>query len=474
MKKLLVVPCLVMAVSAGGSMVSMAAGGWVQESGTWAYYNNSGDKAADVLKKSGNNWYYLDSEGRMVKDRLVEVNGDFYYMNSSGAAVTNEWRSVPNDSPSDGEPDEWWYYFQGNGKAVKKPSGASGVKLISISSKAGTNRYIFDENGRMMSGWISENGEMISDEDAWKSGVYYAGEPDDGKVATGWKYLTAVNDEDTNRNGDGYWFYFKSNGKKTADTDSKTINGKKYRFNEYGAAQFDWHVATGSNATPGNAVNRYYNEEDKTWLATGWFRAVPGENVDAEAYNNDEAHWFYADKKGDVVKAQIKTINGHKYGFDLNGKMLHGLYRISFEDNGSTIASAEKIENEADIPESSEEGVYVYYFGDSPKEGAMKTGEATLEIDGEKYQYRFRKSGSYKGAGADGMEENAIYVMGRKLKADKDSKCEAVTYKGEQYLVNTSGKIMKNAKNTKDADDVYYCTDKKGIITYKGAEKYKK
>ena len=136
-------------------MVSMAAGGWVQESGTWAYYNNSGDKAADVLKKSGNNWYYLDSEGKMVKDRLVEVNGDFYYMNSSGAAVTNEWRSVPNDSPSDGEPDEWWYYFQGNGKAVKKPSGASGVKLISISSKAGTNRYIFDENGRMMSGWIS-------------------------------------------------------------------------------------------------------------------------------------------------------------------------------------------------------------------------------------------------------------------------------------------------------------------------------
>ena len=106
MKKLLVVPCLVMAVSAGGSMVSMAAGGWVQESGTWAYYNNSGDKAADVLKKSGNNWYYLDSEGKMVKDRLVEVNGDFYYMNSSGAAVTNEWRSVPNDSPSDGEPDE--------------------------------------------------------------------------------------------------------------------------------------------------------------------------------------------------------------------------------------------------------------------------------------------------------------------------------------------------------------------------------
>lgn len=74
----------------------------------------------------------------------------------------------------------------------------------------------------------------------------------------------------------------------------------------------------------------------------------------------------------------------------------------------------------------------------------------------------------------DGIEDNAIYVMGRKLKAEKDSKYEAVTYQDEQYLVNTSGKIMKNAKNLKDADDVYYCTDKKGVITYRGTEKHKK
>ena len=104
----------------------------------------------------------------------------------------------------------------------------------------------------------------------------------------------------------------------------------------------------------------------------------------------------------------------------------------------------------------------------------MTTGNAAITIDGETYQYRFKKSGNYKGAGADGIEDNAIYVMGKRLKAEKDSKYDAVTYNGDQYLINTSGKIMKNAKNQKDADDVYYCTDKKGVIIYKGTEKYKK
>ena len=59
--------------------------------------------------------------------------------------------------------------------------------------------------------------------------------------------------------------------------------------------------------------------------------------MDAEAHNNDEVHWFYADKKGDLTKAQIKAVNGQKYGFDVNGKMLHGLYKITFADDKKTI-----------------------------------------------------------------------------------------------------------------------------------------
>ena len=31
---------------------------------------------------------------------------------------------------------------------------------------------------------------------------------------------------------------------------------------------------------------------------------------------------------------------------------------------------------------------------------------------------------------------------------------------------------MKKKTNIRDADDVYYCTDKDGVITYSGDEKY--
>ena len=52
-----------------------------------------------------------------------------------------------------------------------------------------------------------------------------------------------------------------------------------------------------------------------------------------------------------------------------------------------------------------DEDVFVYYFGDSPKEGAMKTGTTTLEIDGERYSYKFRTASSKKGAGVNGIDD---------------------------------------------------------------------
>lgn len=206
-------------------------------------------------------------------------------------------------------------------------------------------------------------------------------------------------------------------------------------------------------------------------MSTGWFKTVPSEDVDPEAHDDDEAHWFYAESNGSLVTAQIKKINGQYYGFDVNGKMLQGLYRIEFEENGKTIRSAEEIEDVDELPDEDEDGVFVYYFGDSPKEGAMKTGTMTMEIDGDKYYYSFEKSGSKKGAGTDGIDGDSIYVKGRRLEAEEGTKYQPVTYKDETYLISTSGKLVKNKKNVKDSDDVYYKTDSKGRIVDFGTEK---
>lgn len=379
---------------------------------------------------------------------------------------------MENEDGGSDEPDTWWYYLQSNGRAVKASDSSDTAKIVTLPTASGDAKFIFDDEGHMLIGWIGENGEMLTEDDAWQEGVYYC-DPDNGGrlVYNSWKYLTAEDDENEDRDGDGYWFYFQSNGKKVANTDSKRINGRKYRFNEYGAAQFDWY-ATPSVASGSVFSGLYYNSEDQCWLSTGWFKTYPDEDIDPEGYDEGEEFWYYADSKGELVTSQIKTINGQKYGFDAYGKMLHGLYRLTFDDDGKTILSAEKVESESDLPDQNEDA-YVYYFGDSPKEGAMKTGTCTLEIDGEKYYYKFRASGDRKGAGVNEIDDGYIYIQGRRMTAESGSKYEPFTYNGNDYLINTSGKIMKNKTNVKDADDVYYCTDKDGVITYSGYEKYK-
>ena len=203
-------------------------------------------------------------------------------------------------------------------------------------------------------------------------------------------------------------------------------------------------------------------------MSVGWFKTVPGEETDPEGYSDGDERWYYAEKDGDVVKSRIKKINGYYYAFDEYGKMLEGLYKLEVSDKD--ILSYTEIESENDLPEDGDIEE-VYYFGGNSKAGAMKTGMTTLDIDGERYTYNFRKSGDERGQGYHGIEDGVIYEKGKRLEADKDEKLKKVEWNGDTYLVNTSGKIQKNKKNAKDADDRYYCTDSKGIVTYEGMEK---
>ena len=204
-------------------------------------------------------------------------------------------------------------------------------------------------------------------------------------------------------------------------------------------------------------------------LADGWFLTVPTEEVDPEAYENDEEYWFYADKKGELVTSKIRSINNYKYAFNEKGEMLQGLYAITFDEDRN-IATYEKIENIDEMPGADEE-IAVYYFGNTPKDGVMATKKkVTVDLDDDSYEFGFRTNGE----AINGISDNAIYVHGRKLKADKELKLETVEYGGEIYLINSSGTIQKNKTNTKDADDYYYCTDSKGIVTYSGSEKWTK
>lgn len=454
----------------GMTITSFAATGWTMENGEWRYYLRDGEAVTDDWKKSGDNWFYLGDDGRMVKSSLIEDGDDYYYVNSAGARVSNEWRQLPNEDPDDGELDEVWYYFQSSGKAYKAPnSGKTSFKSIKISSGE-TKKYAFNDKGHMLFGWVNEESQHVSGDEAWKEGVYYCGEEGDGAmVSQAWRLLEAQDDDNNDSSYDGqYWFYFQANGKKAANT-KKTINGGKYLFLENGNAQYEWHSTpsdASSSGSPSDATkNSYYKRPDQCWLATGWFYTVPSEELDPEGYANDESYWFYGLNGGGVVTSQIKTINGQPYGFDDKGRMLYGLYKLEVKDK--EILSYEQIESESDFP-SPDDPREVYYFGDSPKEGVMETGKCNVNLDGERYTYYFNKSGSGRGAGVNGIYDGAIYEKGRLLTIESGVRYGIIVYDGKEYLVNQSGKIQKNKKNLKDADGIYYSSDKDGIVTHRG------
>ena len=503
----------------GASMTSFAATGWAEEDGTWVYYNRDGERATDQWKKSGNNWYWLNSDGEMAIDQLIEDGDNYYYVDINGVMAANQWVAIDNeDAGQDDEPDHYWYYFQANGKALTQGDNDK-VSLKTVNGK----KYAFDDEGKMLFGWVDENSaERVDDTDGdgFKEGTYYFGGEDDGAMTVGWLQLDVTYDEATN---DEYkytapvfnddedqtrWFYFKSNGKKIYAEDGdrtkdKTINGKKYAFDEYGAMVAEWSLdeedlegkslasysdavksgkidagkASANDIVTGKAFNAKYSEawkyfnsvEDGARVSKGWFKVVPAEYLNDEKYNDDEDYWYYADGSGNLYAGEFKTIKGKKYAFRNDGRMIDGLKFIYEDKDAQSLTvwaddddpyrfdSEDDFDDNAPLYEAA--GYYCYYFGDGD-DGAMRTNKSTVEIDGENFNFYFEKSGGKKGAGLTGEKDDKFYQSGKLLKADSDDKYSVVQ---RQLVKKTDGTINSELEvvTTKDSTttEVYNMLD---------------
>ena len=483
----------------GASMTSFAATGWAEEDGTWVYYNRDGERATDQWKKSGNNWYYLDSDGEMAIDTLIEDGDKYYYVDINGVMASNQWVAIDNeDAGEDNEPDHYWYYFQANGKALTNGDNDK-VSLKTVNGK----KYAFDDEGKMLYGWVDEDSaERVDDADGdgFKEGVYYFGGEDDGAMTVGWLQLDITYDEATN---DDYkytaaafnddedqtrWFYFKSNGKKIYAEDGdrtkdKTINGRKYAFDEYGAMVAEWSIdeddlpgngglasfsstiASTNDVKSGKAADskysqawKYFNSvDDGSRVSKGWFKVVSAEYLNEDKYNDDEDSWYYADGSGNLYAGEFKTIKGKKYAFRDDGRMLTGLKFIKDDGNGHLDVYADddtpNFDNEDDFLEHAvdfyEPGGYkCYYFG-GDDDGSMRTNKTTVGIDGENHNFYFEKSGGTKGAGITGEKDDKLYQSGMLLKADSDDKYIVVEKKTEKV----DGKDCITYRKLDDAKD---------------------
>ena len=533
----------------GGAMTSFAAQGWVEEDGTWYFYDKDGSRVEDTWKKSGDNWFWLDSEegGAMATDKLVEDDDNTYYVDGNGVMVTNTWVKVVNEEQDeDDDPAEYrYYYMQSNGKAYK--GNGNNLSKKTIDGK----QYAFDEDGKMLYGWVKTDGTMANGEDEWQDAYYYFGGWEDGSLKTGWQKIT-VHDPSSDKDDDyDYWFNFKANGKKRThaeDNDTWKSNGKYYHFNQYGVMVYEWfNIATSGTTNPQAASNWAYfsSPEDGARYTKGWFKVAPPTEdnsfaeVDDTFANNDSKdesdRWYYSNGHDEgLAVGEIKKIKGKYYGFwpddgEKAGRMLTGLCALKM--SGSKIVDVIDDDMDADglddfmdkygTESQANSDVYLYYFGnDADTDGAMKTGNVTINLDGDSYQFQFKKNGdaSSRGRGVNGIDDGKyIYQYGQKVKADSDEKYILVKAVGNinsdtatvdvyeskdirtefaktafqvtgtdatvngfygfgsaYYLVNTSGRIQTGTKTgVKDGDDMYWYMNNNKIVMYTDSKELK-
>ena len=360
----------------------------------------------------------------------------------------------------------------------------------------------------MLYGWVAkDNAERIdnTDGDGFKTGDYYFGDENDGAMTVGWLQMDITYDEATsdyefapvfNEDEDQTrWFYFQSNGKKVKadgarEAKEKTINGKKYAFDQYGAMTAEWSLdredadklatadrahsdnstATGNSVTAKYAQEwRYFNSvEDGSRISKGWFKVVAAEWLNNDKFDDDEDSWYYADGSGNLYAGEFKTIKGKKYAFRDDGRMVDGLKFIKDLGTGLSVRAdddgALPFDTEDDFNESAlkyeKQGYSCYYFGDG-NDGAMKTNKTSIDIDGDKFNFYFQKSGSKKGAGLTGEKDDKFYQSGKMLAAGKDDKY--------QVIQKVSTTTEEGYKKLSDVDDFLDAITASNYTDYTGS-----
>jgi len=443
-------------LAVGASMTALAATGWVNEGGSWYYYNSSGDYVTDQWKSYNGTYFYLGDDGAMLTNELIEDGDNHYYVDANGAMVKNTWVAVPADDGEVLDVEYRWYYFGSTGKAYKNSKGKT------INGK----KYGFDEEGKMLFGYVeADSYNIIEDEDdPILNAEYYYGTNEDGARHTGWlQYTDALTDYDW----DYYWFYFNtSNGKKVAGQ-LKNINGKRYSFMDNGIMNKEWAKATvGGNET----TTWWHGLADGSLSKNQWIWNKPYSAEDGATLQrtiddneNDTQRWFRTNASGALVKGVTKKVNGKWYVFDQDGVMRIKLVVLNQAGvSGASYVEALDMDNvtKADITGANYQGKLHWFSDDEEHDGSMKTGTLKIELADDTYTFNFAKT---TGAAKHGIDSKKIYNNGI-LEKGGDDKYKVVEYDGKQYLVGTTGSIVTSGGRYKDANDLYYIVKKGGSI----------
>ena len=440
----------------------VSARGWVQNGADWYYVDNNNEYVTETIQSSGNSKFYLGEDGAMQRDYfLEEYNGNAYYFGQNGAMVTNTWVAIESsrvENQDEYVPDNYWYYFQASGKAMKASSGS--LKKTTIDGK----KYGFNEYGQMVTGWVDNTGKVINPDDnenPFSGATYYAGGDNDGVLRAGWVTYYDGYDGDSEYADDytNLYFYFNTSNNTKYENQTKKVNGKTYAFDADGIMLSGWdayeHNASDLGLT--DKVSYFSGEDDGHQVKKGWVYAVPMAEQDQSAHDDDEEKYMYFNASGEIVRDQFKKINGKYYAFDRAGIMKDGL--VLWAPDGVTEtktgiatpfeyhyvntidldwATGEELSKKGlvrygdgtnDYFYLTADGLYrggnvtgnlttgtqvkIHYFG---SDGARKTGQNTVEFSDDNYTFYTASSGD-KGSGTFSKK---YYSLGIQLRASGD------------------------------------------------------
>ncbi len=272
-------------LSSSGAMAK----GWLN-TGTEAepvwYYLNPNSKARSYgrimtgWQTIGGKKYYFDEDGVMQHDAWQ----DSFYLTHDGPVATG-FQTMKDSAGNDAT-----FYFDPNTKSRSYGRALTGWRTIS------GKRYLFDDEGRMQTGWVMDHSFYMREEAAKKAPR--------GSMVTGW--LNAGTEADP------VWYYLNPNSKARsygrAVTGWQTIGKKKYCFADDGVMKHDtWE-------------DSFYLTHDGPvatgWLEEGGFWYYLEPNTKSKSYGRALTGW--------------RTIKNRRYLFDDAGHLLTGWYDDSF------------------------------------------------------------------------------------------------------------------------------------------------
>lgn len=424
--------------------------------------------------------YAFDSDGRMlygwVNGQSQRLTGDtdwnanaededIYYLGSweDGSMKTGWQRLRVYDDLNEEDDKDFWFWFKSNGKKYTAPKGS----LIREDKLINGKKYGFDERGVMAYEWVlaTNTTASMASTSSWR---YFSSPEDGARVTKGWFKVVAPNDtiENTfmNYNNGSFaaehaddeterWYYADKDGK-LCEGEIKKINGQYYGFYPDSDDQKGGAMLTGLCALK---------------VVDGRIEKVIKEDMDLADLLD------CMDPTDEYLEMHLPGSNCSLYYFggnpDTDGAMrtgqttvmLSGL-PIPFEFSKNSVAAG-KGKGITGI----KDGKYIYKFG----------YRVTAEAD-EKYKVVYA-TGSTKESSSLVFRVDPQKLQGFAVAADNQNKDGyTVHYVGTMernpefiwedgnvfYLVDTSGRIIKDKTGAKDGYGWYYYVDDKQIKMY--------